>query len=466
MFLKTKLQLLQVVTSLTLANAWQQWDYSDFPSDDWRDIWGFGNGPGGRRGHSMVVWNDAKSSSSKVILFGGRDNEIHRPHLPKTYDLIEEDGMLEFTTYDERPVLPEFDSNACQPEKTCVPLENASSGNNETCSYSWEDYLVDGLTPIQRERMEQVCGFVATGLDYNDVWVYDLNCDRYAELPCVDDGWRVLHPGVRFGGCRTEDGKRICITPSERWGHDAVMIDDTTMIVYGGFSQECEDYCNDLWAFDLEKVEWQRLVVSSHSNPGKRWKFSMVSATDASGEENNRIILFAGHRLWHGFSADNSEDNQWQDTDVYPKGGYLDDLWILSRRTEETTTNADDGRGNGSINVIWSWEEQTPKDSFTSSPGGTWESRDNVKRDVYWPPARSGHTATFDGVRNGMWVHGGYSTFFPYPSSTSRGSANGVKAQTRVGFVPYSSYLFYLDDIWFYDITNGHWKQLKPGEWL
>ena len=71
--------------SLTLtlhsnAHGWQQWNYSAYTTDDWRDIWGFPNGPRSRRGHTMVLYN-----STQIILFGGRDNEVHLPHVPKTY---------------------------------------------------------------------------------------------------------------------------------------------------------------------------------------------------------------------------------------------------------------------------------------------------------------------------------------------------------------------------------------------
>lgn len=29
------------------------------------------------------------------------------------------------------------------------------------------------------------------------------------------------------------------------------MFDDGTLYVYGGFSQRCADYCDDLWYFDI-----------------------------------------------------------------------------------------------------------------------------------------------------------------------------------------------------------------------
>ena len=40
-------------------------------------------GPGGRIGHSMVL----AGNGSRVVMFGGRDNEIVRQHIPKTYEV-------------------------------------------------------------------------------------------------------------------------------------------------------------------------------------------------------------------------------------------------------------------------------------------------------------------------------------------------------------------------------------------
>ena len=44
---------------------------------------------------------------------------------------------------------------------------------------------------------------------------------------------------------------QICTTPSERYNHAAVMYNDGCMYVYGGYSQRCEDYCGDMWFFDI-----------------------------------------------------------------------------------------------------------------------------------------------------------------------------------------------------------------------
>lgn len=42
-----------------------------------------GMGPGRRMGHSMVL----AGNGSRVILFGGRGNDIVREHIPRTYEV-------------------------------------------------------------------------------------------------------------------------------------------------------------------------------------------------------------------------------------------------------------------------------------------------------------------------------------------------------------------------------------------
>ena len=63
-----------------------------------------------------------------------------------------------------------------------------------------------------------------------------------------------------------------------------------------------------------------------------------------------------------------------------------------------------------------------------------------------------------------MWIHGGFTAYYPYPSSSSAGSAEGSKAKRATGFMPFESESFFLDDLWFYDFSKGIWKELKPGE--
>lgn len=464
----------------SIVDAWQQWSYSSDATNDWKKTWGFAEGPRGRQGHSMVLWDD-----TKVVLFGGRDNQVHRPHVPKTFDIEDDEGLLSFATYDEKPVFDTYDAEACQPVKTCVYLNGTE--DEEACSYSWDHELREGMSSGQRDYKEEVCGFVTSGLYYNDVWVYDLNCTRYADLQCEDDGWRVLYPGVRHGGCQNIHGERVCDKPSERYNHGAAMIDENTMIIYGGYSQECEDYCDDVWTFTLDDLLWERLVVNASKNdsyssdeydpdslrPGRRWRFSMISGVGNLGDNHDMdvddeddmsnddriIVVFGGHRLWHGFSLENSEENMWESVDAsYPKGGYLDDLWILRKEQRGHT----DGHSNQRSNDTYTWTKQIPQETCFLSPGLSWEERDNVECKVFWPKARAGHAATFDTKRNGMWIHGGFTAYYPYPSSSSAGSAEGSKAKRATGFMPFESESFFLDDLWFYNFSTGLWKELKP----
>ena len=394
-------------------------------------------GPGARRGHSLVVLNE-----TKVILFGGRGNDAHRQHVPKRFDIVEIDGVLEFSTLDSMPLNNIYspDSELCQPVMTCVSLKNSSSENNEVCSYSWHHLLHDGISPSDQATVEAMCGFAPAGVYYNDVWLYDTDCLRYAEKSCVNDGWRIVHEGSAFGGCNNVEGKLVCEAPSERYDHGATMLDDSTMAVYGGFSNECEDYCDDFWLFNFASLQWTK--VETILNPGNRWQFSMIAAS-------NSIYLFGGHRLWHGMAPDNSEANRWNSSTMLPKGGYLDDLWVYGHSPIL----------NGSS--MKEWTKVEGKITCVDSPGLTWESRNDKHCSVHWPSARSGHALVYDPKRGGLWLHGGYSTYYPYPTSKSPGSGPGVQTLglEHVALLP--TYAFYLDDLWFYDIKSGYWERKK-----
>mmetsp|Transcript_18167 Transcript_18167/g.28246 ORF Transcript_18167/g.28246 Transcript_18167/m.28246 type:complete len:226 (-) Transcript_18167:579-1256(-) len=94
-------------------------------------------------------------------------------------------------------------------------------------------------------------------------------------------------------------------------------------------------------------------------------------------QENSFIILFGGHRLWHGFASDNSFENNWESDRIYPKGGYLDDMWIFSNDLTEDP------------NKTGTWSHQEPKDSYEVAPGVAWESRNDVSCQIYWPSGRA-----------------------------------------------------------------------------
>ena len=94
------------------------------------------------------------------------------------------------------------------------------------------------------------------------MWSYELNCTRFADRTCVNSTWVMRHVGAWQGGCKSILGREICTVPSERWLHGAQVFNDSTMLIYGGFSQRCEDYCDDMWAFDLRNTsggKWMQI---------------------------------------------------------------------------------------------------------------------------------------------------------------------------------------------------------------
>lgn len=50
------------------------------------------------------------------------------------------------------------------------------------------------------------------------------------------------------------------------------MFDDKTMIVYGGYSQRCGDYCDDVWSFDLRDNTWMEIYPLGHFAEGLSWE--------------------------------------------------------------------------------------------------------------------------------------------------------------------------------------------------
>ena len=409
---------------------------------------------------------------------------MNRPHVPKTYELKDVDGQLEFATHDGKPLSPSYDPASCQPEIVCHNLTAEAKGNGtaahreeDICTYSWQKDMDREGAKDHRRKIEEQCGFVPSALFFNDVFIYDLDCNNggdeesetavavaVANHNCPDDGrrgWRRLHPGVKLGGCQTvrEEGAediRVCDTPSERWGHGAAMLDESTLLIYGGFSHECEDYCDDMWFFDLGRLEWRREDQSPKTvSPGPRWQFSMNGGVINATTGESMVVLFGGHRLWHGYASDNSELNDWQSQELLSEGGYLDDLWIYAKDSSSSSTSSDAGH---------QWKRLHGKETCKPSPGASWESRNDVKCTIHWPLGRSGHATVVDNNRLGMWLFGGYSTPYPYPTSASPGAGWGIDEGEGAGSIP-SGYPYFLDDLWFYNFTTGYWEEKQPGEY-
>jgi hypothetical protein len=352
----------------------------------------------------------------RVVIFGGRGDDILRPHNPKTYRIEEVNGTLEFATYETRDVR--------ESEK--------------------------------HENGTEKPSMVPSALLFNDVWQYNMDCERWADYACngTDYTWAPLDTGSINGGCRIVMGVEVCTHPSERWLHRAEIFQDSTMLIYGGFSHRCEDYCDDMWRFNFGDNSWTEIMPLGRllpkdqqiHGPGKRWMSSTVG-------DGKRMYFFGGHRLWHGFAEQNSEDNFWKSFEQYSKGGYLDDIWIYDNEEGDSTK---------------SWRTREKLVSTYDDPGDPYTERHRNRTAVHWPDGRCGHTSVLHD--HYLYIFGGYRTFFPYPSTDSAGAGQKISGSKR-GFTPYHSYKFYMNDLWRFDLrepgtclTCGYWEELVPPE--
>jgi hypothetical protein len=359
-----------------------------------------------------------------------------------------------------------------------------------------EDYVKAGCTNTTDYSNIEI------GVYYNDVWAYRL-CDvynaagankpaRYFDTQCEGEGWVALSVGAKEGGCVIELGSLICNTPSERYEHTTVMFADGLMYVYGGFSERCGDFCDDIWAFDIYLQQWKQVYQAGHlskltyefttlnaegkiyysahdvpldsngwAGPGERWRHSAVVSTPFNYTVNGTTTLhqnmyvFGGHRLWQGYDLLNSQSNNWENTKNRKMGGYLSDFWVYSKELDFTTTP-----GSTFIKSVGAWKIIERKEKCFDAPGLAWDLRNQKACETIWPLGRAGHGAVLDEKRNLMWIFGGYNTYFPYLSTDGPGSSTGVTSLNVGGFVPYPGYNYFLNDLWIYNFTDGYWQEV------
>ena len=504
-----------ILSSQTLA--WQKW----MDGEDWYTP----RGPGVRRGHSIDIMGRF------IVLFGGRSNDVTRVHDPQTYEIIEVEGQLEFISF--------------------------------TSSHQ---YMIDKAARAHTfDGIDQNKTRIPVGQYYNDLWVYDLGCDRWADLGCQSntEGWVQVDQGAVLGGCRmiglglqSRAASEKCSHPTERYAHAMAVFGEQWVVVMGGFSHRCKDFCGDVWVYNFDDVwhnphecvcphsdPWDpktccwRELANPIPSPGGRWRAATVV-------RRNELFLFGGHRLWHGFSEQNTHKNKWANMDVckydtvcagqknqtlpihrmgrLPLGGYLDDLWSwnfsmasplecpprnVTHRWMRCENGNDDMWGRfkkvttrgcaavplnstagfecgaeGTRGSLRPWrrfakvEECYNKtvyaDAYTNATDGTrtdlilrpeyrWEDRTDRICVVHWPMGRAAHTMVrVDGM---LYVHGGFKTLFPYPTTASEGAAESTATRRGVrGINAYPTHPYYLNDLWRFDISGETWRLLAP----
>eukprot|EP00945_MAST-04E_sp_MAST-4E-sp1_P001023 g1023.t1 len=408
-----------LVFLLVQTRAWKDW--SDF------NIQGTGAKPQPREGHSASMWGD------KIVIFGGRSNDQYKYHLPRTYDVGEQKGVFGVKSYFSIPV-------------------------NEGCDETPGAERADNKSGVCKQ-----VGTVRIGNFFNDIWSYDLACDRQYDTPCNSEGWTNIHPGGQYGDCIIINFEEVCQLPQERYGHMATVHKDR-LWVYGGFAMFCLDYCIDMWTYNLITDEWKVMEdydsVSPH--PHKRWRQGSVNV-------GGWWVMFGGYRLWHGFRSVNFYENDWDAYDVdctpenwdlcNPNGGYMDDLWIF-----EICKDA-----HCSTDLITLWRRLFQQYTYVSNPGIAWDDRNRIKLTSQWPMGRAGHVmtsvncnATYREKDCLVYMFGGYRVVFPYPETTSPGYLLATKGlSSGRGFVSYPSLPYYLNDLWKLELDTGLWTEIE-----
>lgn len=456
----------------------------------WENIWdsalyvGPKVPPRNRRGHSMNViksqfdTDKTKAGSTYLVIFGGRDNPQKAKHIPTTYHVENdpETGQLVFITYTDRPVDKCHDTN---PDERFYTLAERAD-----CDY-W-----------QNRTTKEDLGVVDVDLIYNDIWAYEL-CnaslgERDWDGPCKETGWVAWHSGAPEGGCIVIFGSTECSVPSERYNHASAYFDDGTLFIYGGFSKRCGDYCDDLWYFDIYKSSWRARYaataltyfytdiydeetilmplewrakngdgsMSDFAGPAMRWRHTMVTSMpfpnpeDPSKRQQN-FALFGGYCLWHGYTGDNSEENNWGSYRTKGPCGYKDDLWLYTKDLDDLTVP-----GLTFKTAEGKWQKLEATETCVTIEGSTYETRITTVCTTVRPPGRAGHGSVYDDTNMRVFIFGGFNTYFPYLSTDGIGSGLGTVANGGNGFIPYPSFPYYMNDMWYYDLRERQWTEI------
>ena len=150
------------------------------------------------------------------------EEQIRRSFIqPKSYEILEENGNLFIENYNSEIVGGH--ERPCKNESNCLPNEKFT---------------------------------IEVGVYFNDLWAYDINCTRYADDGCAEKTWMLVDKGAALGGCRLRRVQgygqmETCTHPTERYGHTTSRFKDRYLIMFGGYSQFCEDYCDDVWVYDM-----------------------------------------------------------------------------------------------------------------------------------------------------------------------------------------------------------------------
>ena len=224
------------------------------------------NTPLPRRGHSLVTYiND--NNEETVIMFGGRTQKLEecRYNNNWTYSLCGDhfyQKLTDTTIVESNDCALNCSENGwCHYEQTingsyCVCFDEY---RGDTCEYKeFQDFSND------------VYYLNITTFEWNKYSFDNINNYAYA------DDW----PWI-----------------SHRYKHSAIINNDT-MIVFGGYSPKCLDYCSDVWIWDIsnnnDNNKWNRLI--RHLDHDYRTNYTIERWFHSSFLYDNEMYIFGGQR--------------------------------------------------------------------------------------------------------------------------------------------------------------------------
>eukprot|EP01083_Nonionella_stella_P252216 869292_1 len=226
------------------------------------------DGPSPRRGHSMVTYSDSHNNDI-LILFGGRSQYFANCTYNNNWNYTACGDHHESKLVDTTIVLSSSDASY----PTCA----LNCSENGWCHY--DETISDSYCICYDDYRGPNCQFKEFQEFEYDVWYLNVTTLEWTHYDFVD----------RENYAYADDWP----WPSGRFEHSAI-IKDNAMIIYGGYSPKCLDYCNDIWLWDVSASgdnKWS--IISYNANDTETlWHHGAFLSNNG-----NYMYTIAGHRF-------------------------------------------------------------------------------------------------------------------------------------------------------------------------
>ena len=362
-------------------------------------------GPPGRSGHTAVVTDE-----SRMLIFGGKVRVPNGDYLNDMW--LYDWNTGNWTAYNPNELVCE-ECAVCASERANSEEGHryikADDGTFIQCSEDnraeWEP-----LTVTSR-KFGATCEYHTTCFDWTGLRPYS--------EPNLENG--VNRPAREL--------------PSGRHEHQVALVlnrltgERDTLVMFGGYSIDCVDYCEDLWHYNIPRSKWVKITNFTKTVPARRWKHAMVDYEDV-------VFMFGGHgqRLSPPLPGQPRIAHEIYDgrTKYDPNDPlYFDDLWSYNVTERE-------------------WSHLKP---FCVTCKNESEVDGTAERDVFGPRGR--HSPSLAAHGGALYLFGGYA----YGGTTNFVGIYPTGISTDY---PSLSTKYYMNDFWKYNITFNTWEELKP----